>query len=199
MRELYTYEFKNFKIDNNAIDGVEFARSIVKYAQNNQKRKLLRRVNAIEKTIEDIKISESEYVDFHFELQVNMKKLKSTLKSKGVLTRQEIKEVLNERDVKVTDGQVDVLFRLLDSDGTYASIFRLWLRVKARSAGRYLSARPLLDSEVRRGLDALTGQIAMEAPAGEGAEDPIDHNGVMMAYNNLKSIINLIILVILCR
>lgn len=95
MRELYTYEFKNFKIDNNAIDGVEFARSIVKYAQNNQKRKLLRRVNAIEKTIEDIKISESEYVDFHFELQVNMKKLKSTLKSKGVLTRQEIKEVLN--------------------------------------------------------------------------------------------------------
>ena len=66
MRELYTYEFKNFKLDNNAIDGVEFARSIVKYAQNNQKRRLLRRVNAIEKTIEEIKISESEYVDFHF-------------------------------------------------------------------------------------------------------------------------------------
>lgn len=51
-----------------------------------------------------------------------MKKLKSTLKSKGVLTRQEIKEVLNERDVRVTDGQVDVLFRLLDSDGTCTAI-----------------------------------------------------------------------------
>lgn len=128
-----------------------------------------------------------------------MKKLKSTLKSKGVLTRQEIKEVLNERDVKVTDGQVDVLFRLLDSDGTCACIFRLWICVKARSAGRHLSAGSLLDSQVRRGLDALAGQIAMEAHAGEGAEDPRDHNGVMMTYNNDKSIINLIILVILCR
>lgn len=157
MRELYTYEFKNFKLENSAIDGVEFARSIVKYAQNNQKRRLLRRVNTIEKAIEEIKISEKEYVDFHFELQINMKKLKNTLKSKGVLTRQEIKEVLNERDVKVTDGQVDVLFRLLDSDGTCSSIHRLWLCGKKRSIGRNLRIRSLLDGQVRRDLDAVTG------------------------------------------
>lgn len=47
MKELYTYEFKCYKTDQNAIDGVDFARSIVKYAQNNQKRKFLRRVKTI--------------------------------------------------------------------------------------------------------------------------------------------------------
>ncbi len=47
MKELYTYEFKCYKTDKNAIDGVDFARSIVKYAQNNQKRKFLRRVKTI--------------------------------------------------------------------------------------------------------------------------------------------------------
>jgi Zn finger protein HypA/HybF involved in hydrogenase expression len=45
---------------------VEFARSILKYAQNNHKRKLLRRVKAIEPGIGQIKITEKEYVDFHF-------------------------------------------------------------------------------------------------------------------------------------
>ena len=113
-----------------------------------------------------------------------MKKLKSTLKSKGVLTRQEIKEVLNERDVKVTDGQVDVLFRLLDADGISSSMLRLWLCGEARSAGRDHCPGSLLDGEVGRGFDAVAGQVAVEAHAGEAAEDPGDHNGVMMAYNN---------------
>jgi hypothetical protein len=44
MRELYTYEFKSFKSEDKQIDGVDFARSIVKYAQNNMKRKFLKRI-----------------------------------------------------------------------------------------------------------------------------------------------------------
>lgn len=118
-----------------------------------------------------------------------MKKLKSTLKFKGVLTRQEIKEVLNERDVTVTDGQVDVLFRLLDSDGTCPPIHRLWLRIKKRSAGRDLGSWSLLDGQVRLSLNAVIGQIAMEAHAGQIAKDPIDHNGIMIYYNDYQSLI----------
>jgi hypothetical protein len=59
MKELYLFEFKCFKADEqtHSIDGVEFARSILKYAQNNQKRKLLRRVKAIEPGIGQIHVT----------------------------------------------------------------------------------------------------------------------------------------------
>jgi hypothetical protein len=157
MKELYTFEFKSFKVDKDAIDGVEFARSIVKYAQNNQKRRLLRRVSHIEKDIEGIKISEKEYVDFHFELQMNMKKLEELLKSRGVLTRPEIQNVLKDKDGKITEGEVEVLFRLLDADGTRNSIYRFGIRGEEGSLGCNLNSRLLLDCKIRRNLTFRAG------------------------------------------
>ena len=66
MKELYTFEYRTFKKDGEMIDGVDFARSIIKYAQNNQKRKFLRRIQNITSELESFKIPESEYVGFHF-------------------------------------------------------------------------------------------------------------------------------------
>jgi Ca2+-binding EF-hand superfamily protein len=60
-------------------------------------------------------------VDFHFELQTNMKKMEETLKNKGLVTRGEIRNLLNDKDDKITEGQVEVFFRLLDTDGKHIS------------------------------------------------------------------------------
>jgi len=47
LKEIFTFEFRTFKDTNGVIDGVDFARSIVKYAENNHKRLLLRRIFSI--------------------------------------------------------------------------------------------------------------------------------------------------------
>ena len=117
MKELYTYEFRTFQRDEQHIDGVDFARSIIKYAQNNQKRKFLRRIHQIEGDIEAHKIKEIEYINFHFMLQVNYKSFERLLEKKGALSREDMKSLLGQ-EVKVTDGEVDVFFKLLDTDST---------------------------------------------------------------------------------
>lgn len=48
VRELFVFEFRSFKTEGDAIDGVDFARSIVKYTENNHKRKFLRKIFWIE-------------------------------------------------------------------------------------------------------------------------------------------------------
>jgi isocitrate lyase len=57
MKEVYAFEFRMYKGDQGNIDGVDFARSIIKYAENSYKRKLLRRIFNIEEDIQDYKIS----------------------------------------------------------------------------------------------------------------------------------------------
>ena len=51
MKEVYAFEFRTFKNENGMIDGVDFARSIIKYAENNHKRLFLRRIYQIEPEI----------------------------------------------------------------------------------------------------------------------------------------------------
>lgn len=58
MKEIYTFEFRTFKTSNDYIDGVDFARSIVKYAENSYKRHFLRRIFSIEDRIADVKVTE---------------------------------------------------------------------------------------------------------------------------------------------
>lgn len=87
MKDIYTFEFKNFRTVDNEIDGVEFARSIVKYARNNQKRKLLRRIKVISPYLEPLRVNESHYVNFHFGLTINEHDMENILKEKGVISQ----------------------------------------------------------------------------------------------------------------
>lgn len=87
MKELYTFEYRTFRTEHQHIDGVDFARSIVKYAENNHKRRFLRRITTIEDQIKDIQVTESEYVDFHIKLRLKEKELISSLKQKGAISQ----------------------------------------------------------------------------------------------------------------
>lgn len=56
-------------------------------------------------------------MDFHFRLQLHVKDIGQSLQDKGVITRQGILELLRGRSDKISEGQVEVLYRLLDTDG----------------------------------------------------------------------------------
>lgn len=86
MKEIYTFEFRTFKTMNDYIDGVDFARSIVKYAENSYKRRFLRRIFAIEDKISQVKVNESEYVNFHSKMSIKEEELLESLKKKGAMS-----------------------------------------------------------------------------------------------------------------
>lgn len=101
MKEVYSFEFRTFKQEEGLIDGVDFARSIVKYAENNHKRLFLRRIFKIEEDIEGVKISEAEYVNFHVELRVKHNALNQALKMKGALNFQEVLKLFTQHSEQI--------------------------------------------------------------------------------------------------
>lgn len=46
-----------------------------------------------------------------------MKRIEETLQSTGAVTRQDLLALLKGKDEKISEGQIEVLFRLLDTDG----------------------------------------------------------------------------------
>ncbi len=46
-----------------------------------------------------------------------MRRIVDTLHSSGAVSRKDISALLKGKDGKVSEGQVEVLFRLLDTDG----------------------------------------------------------------------------------
>lgn len=46
-----------------------------------------------------------------------MKGIEETLQSTGAVTRQDLLALLKGKDEKISEGQIEVLFRLLDTDG----------------------------------------------------------------------------------
>jgi Ca2+-binding EF-hand superfamily protein len=48
---------------------------------------------------------------------MNIKRIEDTLHSSGAVTRQDLLALLKGKDEKVSEGQIEVLFRLLDTDG----------------------------------------------------------------------------------
>lgn len=46
-----------------------------------------------------------------------MKRIEETLQSNGAVTRQDLLALLKGKDEKISEGQIDVLFKLLDTDG----------------------------------------------------------------------------------
>lgn len=134
IREIYVFEFRSYNIKEKEIDGVEFARSIVKYTSHNSKRKLLRRSNSIHEFIEPIKINEKEYVDFHTHLHLNEKTIAEHLKVKGVINKKEMRELFSPNDhSRITDKQLEIFFQLLDIDSKHEHMKILALSTRMRS------------------------------------------------------------------
>lgn len=48
IKELFEFEFLMFPIQNGVIDGVDFARSIVKYVETNKKKKFMKRIKTMD-------------------------------------------------------------------------------------------------------------------------------------------------------
>ena len=74
IKELFEFEFLMFPIQNGLIDGVDFARSIVKYVETSKKKKFMKRIKNME-WLENTKIDKEAYVGFHLYMQTNIHEL----------------------------------------------------------------------------------------------------------------------------
>lgn len=95
LKQIFAFEFRTFKDINGNIDGVDFARSIVKYAENKHKKLLLQRIFKIEPEIQNYKIDEKDYVNFHVELRIKYNAIKNTLNKRGAMSFQDIKSLFS--------------------------------------------------------------------------------------------------------
>lgn len=78
LHDIFEFEFKMFKSKTDSIDGIDFARSIVKYAEPSLRAKFLARINNMQ-SFEAIKISQTAYIGFHLYMSCNFDSLSSVL------------------------------------------------------------------------------------------------------------------------
>lgn len=92
--DLYEFEFLMFPIQDGCIDGVDFARSIVKYVEPSKTRKFMKRVKGL-KDIENIRIDKEAYLGFHIFMQTNIRALENELNTKGAINKHEFARMIN--------------------------------------------------------------------------------------------------------
>lgn len=84
LKELYKYEFYAIpRSEDNTIDSQDFAKSIVKYVDQNKLAKYIARAQNIDM---NVRITCEQYVGFHLYLQSRMEPLKRLCEKKGALT-----------------------------------------------------------------------------------------------------------------
>lgn len=107
-----------FPAHDDAIDGVDFARSIIKYVQPSKTKKYMKRIKKMHE-LENVKVDMKAYKAFHIYIWANMKQIERILNERGAISTNQLSELINKFTNKkgtITNEQINVVVKMLDHD-----------------------------------------------------------------------------------
>lgn len=117
--EIYAFEFNSFNLDKNScISPQDFAKSIISYSEP---KKINSYLNNIKKLNLEGSISFMDYLAFKEFVIDDLDEFEDKMNHYGIITKRKYTKYVNElssdNEHKLTPLQIDIIFRMLDSDG----------------------------------------------------------------------------------